>query len=165
MKEYIDYVFVENAKTIGVKDFTEQVKGLFVGTKNYFFFFPEKATLFQPGYATDKITETTYTYMGKPVPEYVLERINEIKDVSNFELEITTSLKDDIGAWIRIFPMRDISEFKVNAGWFGSGIVARFNSESYSGIKKHSATPIALSFGKKKKLIKEFYSTHHKLKS
>ena len=165
MQEYIDYVFVEDTRTIGKENFMEQVKGLFVGTQNYFFFFPEKAELFEQTYSTSTVTKTTYTYDGKPVPEYILEQLNAMRSVREFEAFVTTELHGEMSEWIYIHSLEDISEFKVNANWMGSSIVARFNNKKYSGATKFTATPVVLTLGKKKKEIKAFYVNHPKCKS
>ncbi|XOV65853.1 MAG: hypothetical protein ACFHU9_09465 [Fluviicola sp.] len=163
MQENIDYVFAENVKSVDKENIREIFTGLFVGTKDYFFFFPEKAQLHEQSYALDTITNTSFTYKGKSVPEYVLEVLSLLPKAKEFEEFVTGELMRESNGEIKVFPMSDLSEFKVQASVFGSGVNVRFANKEYSGMQKFTATPVAFKLGKKKKSIKAFYQNHPKI--
>ena len=165
MIENQDFVFVENAKTLGTVNITEQITGLFTGTRDYFFFFPEKSYLFEQGYSSGTVTNTDYTYDGQPIPKLILAKLSQLETTQEFEDFVVSELQPSIGKLIRVYPLVDISEFKVHAKWLSSGVVARFQNQTYSGMKKLTATPVALKLGSKKKEIKAFYSDHPKYRS
>ncbi len=163
MQENIDYVFAENVKSVNKENIREIFTGLFVGTRNYFFFFPEKAQLHEQSYTMDTITNTSYSYKGKSVPEYILEVLSLLPTVKEFEEFVTGEVQRESNGEIKIYAMDDLSEFKVQAGAFGSGVSVRFAEKQYSGLQKYAATPVAIKLGKKKKSIKAFYQNHPKI--
>ncbi len=162
MIENQDFVFVTKAKTVDPQNITEQITGLFVGTQNYFFFFPEKSYQFQSGYSSGTITHQNYTFGGEPIPKLILSKLSQCEEVEEFEAFVVSDLLPQMGSLIRVYPHSEISAFKVQAGWFSSGVVARLQGESYQGMKKFSGTLVALKLGHKKKEIKAFYSQHPK---
>lgn len=162
MEEYKDFVYAENTKNVDTEHITTQIKGLFIGTQKYFFFFPQEYTVFNHGHSSQKADNTTYTYQGKSVTEYVLDALFNLNEVHEFEELITNQLFNEIGESFKIFPIEDLSSFKVQAGFFGSGVIVRYKDTEYKGLNKFSATMVAISLGAKKKQIKSFYSTHPK---
>ena len=115
MDEFQDFVFVPRAKTLGTENITEQVSGLFVGTYNHFYFFPESSFLFEKNYSSGTITDTQYSYQGQPIPKVVLAMLAQATSLEEFERFVFDELEPNLGPLIRIFSMEDISEFKVQA--------------------------------------------------
>ena len=157
MNKQQDYVMAENANVLGEKSLSDSVKGIFIGTKNYFFFIPVNAIEVQHRGRKHKQTKVAYFYKGEPVNSFISEYVNERGlSVSAFEDFVVKKLKKAIPE-VRICPITEIQQFKVYANWWGSGILIN-DSPGKTGWK-----PFVSRFKGAKKEIKDFYQGQPKL--
>ncbi len=149
-----DYIVAEQANMIDMSNITNQIKCVFVGTKNYFFAIPYNMVDFRPGYKTNTTETTDMYYEGMPLQEFLLEKVKEpgLK-VEDFEKFVIAEEFNDI-QMINI--NEDINRFKVQANFWGSGIMYN-KTERKVGWK-----PFVLRYKKEKQAVKDFYKTHPK---
>lgn len=171
MMENIDYVYAENARTIDPEEITNKVVGLFLGTRNNFYFFKDLnkrlISRFDDNERPDnEIMQTEYLVDGgTKLSDFILSKLREFGNIREFEKFIAAEILPQNRDAINLVSMDDVSEFKVQASWLGSGVVVRERGKSYEGVNKYSGTPFALKLGKKKGAVKKFYKDAIKLVS
>ena len=125
--------------------------GVFVGTKNYVFCFASKVV----GHEYRRVTTTSYSFKGKEIYEAIADVINSSVDVNSLEqtlIEIAEESPET--TW---FKLDEITSFKVQAGFLGSGIhIQKAGRRGWS--------PFIQKLGKDKKEIHAYYQGHPKLK-
>lgn len=144
MQNFKDYIFLP-----GVWMITDN--GCFVGTQNHLFCIPSKTQ----EHSSRKITTTRFSLKGKSIPEAIADLINEARIVRELEeglLEIKEVFPE-----MTHYNLNEIGEFKVQAGFLGSGIHVK------KGTGRFGYHPFIQRMGKQKKAVKEFYQTHPKL--
>ena len=139
-----DYVFSPNADMI-------MDKGVFIGTKNYFYFLPSKTE----SYSFNTITTSEFSFKGKNIEEAIVDIISKAESLDDLDQTLLSMIKSFPESVF--YKIDDLSAFKVFAGFFGSGVSVRKEG-------KKLWTPFVTKLGKDKKQIKEFYSQHQKIK-
>jgi hypothetical protein len=157
MKELEDFVIAENVRKLGEQSLSESLQGVFIGTKNYFFFVPVNTTEDIRKTRKGKVVEPTFFLKGKPTSAYILEFVNHRGvTIAEFEDIFRKKIKKEIPESL-CYAIEDLNEFKVYSTWWGSGILIHTN-EGKGGWK-----PLLSRFKGAKKKIKGFYQGHPKL--
>ncbi|GEM_PF-4783909 len=126
--------------------------GVFIGTQKYMLCIPSKVTHHSYNY----ITTERFSLKGKAVHEAVEEMISQCSSLNELE-EVLYELEESFeGTVVRFYSLEDIRDFKVQAGFLGSGIHVRMEG-------KRGYTPFIQRLGKLKKEVKAFYANHPKL--
>ena len=73
--QFKDYVFSPNADMI-------MDKGVFIGTKNYFYFLPSKTE----SYSFNKITTSEFSFKGKNIDEAIVDIISKAESLDDLEM-------------------------------------------------------------------------------
>jgi len=149
-----DYIIAEQANMIDLANFTKQIKCVFIGTKNYFFAIPYNMVDFRPGYHTNTTETTDMYHEGMPLQEFLLVKVKEPNlQVSDFEQFV---INENFNGVQIIDINNDINRFKVQANFWGSGIIYN-KTERKVGWK-----PFVLRYKKEKQAVKDFYVNHPK---
>lgn len=155
MTEGIDYIVVQNANTINYGGaLLDQIKCVFIGTKNYFFAIPYAITNFTPGYRKDTVEKTDFYYAGMPLQEYLIELLKDPQmSVDAFEQHILDHDFDDI----KIINLEtDCAHIKAKTGFLSSGLM--YNKDT----GKRGWKLFLANYKKRKHAVKEFYQNHPK---
>ena len=156
MQEKINYMIVERSQSIGSGGAGLQAlnDGVFVGTKKYLFFIPAK----MQDMDTRSVTTSTFYYAGMDMTSFMSQQVKEQGlRVEEFENFMITKLGKELEGLQILSLENDIEQFKVNAGFFGSGILINETS------RKVGWKPFVNKLGKKKHEVKQFYIDHPKL--
>lgn len=149
-----DYIVAEQANMIDYNNIMNQIKGVFIGTKNYMFAIPYNMVNYTPGYNVDTTETTDMYYEGMPLQEFLLEKVKQPGlTVEQFERFMINEQFNDI----QILNINtDMEKFKVQANFWGSGIM-------------YNATPdrkgwklFVLKYKKEKQAVRDFYENHPK---
>jgi hypothetical protein len=157
MKELEDYVITDNVRKLGEQSLSESLQGVFIGTKNHFFFVPVNTTEDIRKTRNGKAVEPTFFFKGKPTNEFIQAFLNrrghtvaEFEEV--FRKKIQKAIPESLCCTIE-----NQEQFKIYSTWWGSGILIN-NNEGKSGWKS-----LLSRFKGAKKKIKGFYQGHPKL--
>lgn len=149
-----DYIVAEQANMIDYQNIMNQIKGVFIGTKNYFFAIPYNMVNYTPGYDVDTTETTDMYYEGMPLQEFLLEKVKEPRlTVEQFEQFVIDQKFNDI----QILNINtDLKKFKVQANFWGSGIMYNA-SDAKRGWKL-----FVVKYKKEKQAVRDFYENHPK---
>lgn len=157
MTELQEYVIAEDVRRLGEKSLSESLQGVFIGTKNYFFFVPVNTTEDIRYTKKGKPVQATFFYKGKPTGEFIQEFINRRGvTIAEFEEVLRKKVKKEIPESL-CYALDDVAQFKIYSTWWGSGVL--INNEAGKGGWK----PMLSRFKGAKKKIKGFYQGHPKL--
>lgn len=156
MQEKINYMIVERSQSVGSGRAGLQAlnDGVFIGTKKYMFFIPAK----MQDMDTRSVTTSTFYYAGMDITSFLSQKVKEEGlTVDEFENFMITKLGKEMDSLQILSLENDIEQFKVNAGFFGSGILLNKTS------RKVGWSIFVNKLGKKKHDVKQFYINHPKL--
>ena len=154
MQLYKDYIIAEEANMVDLTNFTNQIKCVFIGTKNYFFAIPYNMVDFKIGYRINTTETTDMYYEGMPLQEFLLDKVREPHlDVHNFEQFI---IKENFNGIQMLNIDEDFNRFYVQANFWGSGVL--FNRRK----TRVGWRPFVLKYKKEKKEVLAFYQNHPK---
>jgi hypothetical protein len=158
MKNKIDYVISSNAQAFGGSQKEYVQTGTMVGTKNYFFFFPNTALGGEGPHKRQTVTKTAYSLGGLPVEEFIKNKLEQ-DHLSSDEFEkfaLNMAEYDKERSWVaQAFPFSDIKQIKMQINFFFGTITINKTDQKIKGWE-----PVFLKVGKQKKDVKEFYSTN-----
>lgn len=158
MKINTDYTLANKAMIVG-KNKMDNAKGIFIGTKNYFFFFPEKSFGYNKELLQNTLTTSELYYNEKPLNRFVLEKLQEPElSIAEFESFVVEELKLQIPE-VKIEAILAVNQFKAEAKWYYSAITI-----NKSKINR-KWEPFAMQFKKDKNDVRLFYLNHQKLVS
>ncbi|MBL4670523.1 MAG: hypothetical protein HRT73_00370 [Flavobacteriales bacterium] len=152
MQNNIDYIISEKARTMGNMGGSGMKIGTMIGTKNYFFFFPDKIEDGTNGILERKMRiTTTISFEGLSMKEYIKTKVEEdrtsIEDFEAFALAMSTE-----NEYILAYPFSDIKQVKLKVNFFAGTITVNKTDKKMGGWDI-----IFSSLGKQKKDVKEFY--------
>ena len=152
MSESPSFVLVDNVRVVNYKSFSTSVKGVFVGTNNYFFFIPVKTLV-----KTKKEGESdTFDYKGKAVISILNSRFENNITQKEVERFILKEVKKEIPK-TRCIDLSKVEQVKIFGNLFVSGIMLNTTKESTGWEMFISKLRVA------KKEVKTFYQAHPKL--
>jgi hypothetical protein len=164
MKNKIDYVISSNAQAWGNgmyeaygAEYSNQV-GTMVGTKNYFFFFPN-TTEWRERKSSKKyiIHRIEYELGGLPVEEFIKNKLEQdhlsIDEFEKYALELADPDNKEESWFAWAFPFSDIKQIKMQINFFFATITINYTDQRIKGWLNGF-----LKVGKQKKDVKEFYS-------
>jgi len=155
MTEMIDYVLVEQALTVNPEKFTENIRCVFIGTKNYLFAVPFKIVDFQMNYNSNTTETTDMYYEGMPLQEFIVKKAKEpnlkVDDFESFIISLNSE-----GLKVKNLNS-EVKQLKTQANFFGSAVIIN-ETERKVGWK-----PFVLKFKKDKERVKKFYENHPKI--
>lgn len=163
MNNKIDYVISSNAQVFfDQQNLTKYPggtqTGTMVGTKHYFFFFPNTALWTERDRAsrTNTTNRKTYSLGGLPVEEFIKNKLEQdhlsIDEFEKFALNMAEYDKER--SWVaQAFPFSDIKQIKMQINFFFATITINKTDQRIGRWE-----PVFLKVGKQKKDVKEFYS-------
>lgn len=149
-----DYIIAEQANMIDMANITNQIKCVFIGTKNYFFAIPFNMVDFRPGYVEDTIEKTDIYHEGMPLQEFLLEKVKEPNlQVEDFEQFV---INENFNGLQMLNINEDFDRFYIQANFWGTMI-------QYNKRKTRVGWKIfIMKFKKNKAEIVAFYQNHPK---
>ncbi|MFT5820946.1 MAG: hypothetical protein ACI8ZM_002194 [Crocinitomix sp.] len=157
MKELQEYVIAEDVRRLGEKSLSESLQGIFIGTKNYFFFVPVNTTEDIRYTKKGKPVEPTFFFKGKPTRAFIQEFVNRRGvTIAEFEEFMRKKVQKEIPESL-CYAIEEVEQFKIYSTWWGSGILIN-NNDGKAGWK-----PLLSRFKGAKRNIKGFYQGHPKL--
>lgn len=148
MQNKVDYVVSDKARTLGSTENPGMKFGTFVGTKKYFFFFPDQIE--DADLMRRKLITTTLSFEGLKMKEFIKTKLEDyslkVDEFEEFALDMSGANK-----FIEAFPFSEIKQINFLAG----NITMNKTDKRIGGWDV-----IFTSVGKQKKDVKEFYSTN-----
>ena len=156
LRENKDFIYVSKAKGLDYKDPMKRIIGLFIGTNNYLIFIPSKTESIEMSYTTTTTTTETFFLAGESIDEFVSSKIEEFKTLEELEQVLINEIIPRVeGA--SFITLSDIGHIKVKGGWLNNSIIYKVDANKKFGWKL-----FALSFGKRRKDVLEFFCRHKK---
>ena len=128
-----------------------------VGTKNYFFFFPNTALGGEGTHKRQTVTKTGYSLGGLPVEEFIKNKLEQdhlsIDEFEKYALELADPENKEESWVAQAFPFSEIKQIKMQINFFFATITINYTDQRIKGWLNGF-----LKVGKQKKDVKEFYS-------